>query len=309
VSGNSKTLGLTSNPIVAKWGKGEDALGYETRRLIAAGREIYSNVFLINTHLLSVELPRGNDSPRLFHDGSPLPRIDSLIVRSTRRLGDGLSAMLRCLVLQGCDILDPVGRHGHGKGGKLTTSIKRFKRGVGTTTFLAFSRSAAFALTKRLADSGQFPLIAKPVSGKGGRGVVRLDSPDDLLRHVRDFYRKKQNATLLLQPFEEFVNEFRVVVFFGKSLGAARKIPAKGAVAANAAQGGVFEAADRPDVEDFAVENVDKIGILGVDVGETRDGGFRIIEANRAPEWQAFDKALDCDTAKQIVTLARKRRQ
>jgi hypothetical protein len=304
MSKNSRMLGLTSNPIVSKWGKGESVLAYETRRLIKAGREVYGNVFLINPFLVAVELPRGEETPLLFHNGLPMPKIDSLIVRSTHRLGDGLSALLRCLVLRGCDILDPVGRQGHSKGSKLTTSIKRFNRGVGSTTFLAFSKSAAMDLVKRLGDSGQFPLVGKPIAGKGGKGVTRLDNPDDLLKYVKNFYGRKQRATLLLQPFEEFINEFRVMVFFGRSLGIARKIAADGSVAANVTRGGTFVKADRSDIVDYALKNSDSIGILGVDVGETAQGKFRIIEANRAPKWQAFDEALNCDTAKEIVTLA-----
>jgi len=283
MSRDSRTLGLTSNPIVAKWGRGESAFTYETRRLIEAGREIYGRVSLINPHLLSVELPKGDNAPRIFHEGNPLPEIESLIIRSTRMLGDGLSALIRCLSLQGCDILDPAGRHGRGRGSKLSTSIKRFQRGVGSTTFMAFSRSAALALVKRLSDVDEFPLVGKPIAGKGGKGVTRLDSPEELLAYVKNFYGRKKKASLLLQPFEKFVNEFRVVVFFGQPLGIARKILAEGAVAANAAQGGVFVAADRADIVKFAVENVDSIGILGVDVGETDDGELRIIEANRAP--------------------------
>lgn len=302
-----KTLGLISRPIVNNWGRKERSFGYETRRLIQAGREIYGNVVLINPFLVSVELPRRDDTPQLVHDGRPLGAVHSLIIRSTRRLGDGLTATVRCLALQGCDILDPLSRQGYRRGGKLTTSIRRFKAGVGTSTYFAFSRAAACDLAEKLKGAGEFPLIAKPVDGSGGRGVVRIESPEDLLRHINNFYRRKKNATLLLQPFEEFVNEYRVIVFFGQSLGIVQKTPAECAIAANAAQGGTFEPADRPDIVKFALEEADKTGILGVDVGETKQGGLRIIEANRAPRWQAFDETLGCNTARKILILARER--
>lgn len=307
MSPKTRTLGLISAPVVNNWGRKERILGYEMRRLIQAGRSIYGSVILINPLLVTVELPRGREAPRLTHDGGPMPEIDSLIVRSIYKLGDGLSATVRCLALQGCDILDPVNRGGRSSGSKLPTSIKRFTAGVGSSTFLAFGRSGAGDLLKLLVDEERFPLIAKPVAGRGGKGIERLDTPEDLARYVRDFYRKKEKATLLLQTFEEFSNEFRVITFFGKPLGIIRKIPAEGAVAANAAQGGIFERTGRPDVIEYVAENVDHVGILGVDVGELASGGFRIIEANRAPNWQAFDRALDMDTAAEIVTLARGR--
>ena len=306
MSKERKTLALISRPIVDKWGRGEASFGYEARHLIRAGRETYGNVLLINPFLISVELPRGSDTPRLLHEGALLPAIDSLIVRSTHKLGDSLSATVRSLRLLGCDILDRLASKAS-RGSKLTTSISRFKMGVGSSTFLAFSREGALDLAGRLGDADRFPLITKPIDGRGRKGVLRLDTPDDLGRHVRTFYRRKSRATLLLQSFEEFTSEFRVMLFFGQPLGIARKIPAEGAVAANAAQGGTFVPADRPDAVCYAVENVDSVGILGVDVGETGDGEFRIIEANRAPRWQAFDTALGCDTAKTIVTLARER--
>jgi glutathione synthase/RimK-type ligase-like ATP-grasp enzyme len=304
VGKETRTLGLISSPIVTNWEKGEKSFGYEARRLIRAGRDIYGSVFLINPFLVSVELPQGSDMPVLYHDGRMMPRIDSLIVRSTYRLGDGLTATVRCLAHQGCDVLDPLTRQSRKGGSKLTTSISRFKGGVGSTTYLAFSRTSAVALAKRLAEGDRFPLITKPVSGRGGTGVVRLDSQDELLAHIERFYRRKTKATLLLQPFEGFLSEFRVILFFGKSLGIVRKIPAEGAVAANAAQGGAFVPTDRPDVEEYVCAKADRAGILGVDVGEKEDSRFRIIEANRAPKWETFDKTLNLDTARTIVSLA-----
>ncbi len=302
-----KTLGLVSSLIANNWGRGESALTYETRRLLEVGREIYGEVFLINTNLVSVELPRGEEAPSLYQEGRPMPEIDSLIVRSTYRLGGGLNATLRCLALRGCDILDRIGLQGGRRSGKLGTSIKRFSEGVGSTTYLAFGRAAAEDLAKRLERAGRFPLIAKPIGGSGGKGVVKLDDKQGLLQYVRSFYSKKRKTPLMLQPFEEFVNEFRVILFFGRSLGIARKIAAEGSVAANAAQGGTFVAVDRPDIVDYACSNVSKIGIFGVDIGETASDGLRIIEANRAPRWEAFDGALSCDTARTIVKLARER--
>jgi hypothetical protein len=272
-----------------------------------AGRDIYGEVFLINPNLVALELVRGEETPRLVHDGSPMPQIDSLIIRSTYRLGGGLNAAVRALALQGCDILDRIGLQGSRRSGKLGTSIKRFSEGVGSTTYLAFGRGAAEDLAKRLSREKRFPLIAKPVGGSGGKGVVKLDNKTQLLRHIRDFFGRKKRTPLMLQPFEEFVNEFRVILFFGQPLGTARKIPAEGSVAANAAQGGTFVVADRPDIVDYACNSVSKIGIFGVDIGETAEDGLRIIEANRAPKWEAFDNALSCNTARTIVTLARKR--
>jgi hypothetical protein len=307
VKRDRKTLGLVSSLIANNWGRGESALTYETRKLIEAGREVYGEVFLINPNLVSVELPRGDEAPRIYHDGRPMPEINSLIIRSTYRLGGGLNATIRCLALQGCDILDRIGLQGGRRSGKLGTSIKRFSEGVGSTTYLAFGRSAAEDLAKRLDRAGRFPLIAKPIGGSGGKGVVKLDDRQELLQYVRSFYSKKKRTPLMLQPFEKFVNEFRVVLFFGQPLGTARKIPAEGSVAANAAQGGTFVLAERPDIVDYACSSVSKVGIFGVDIGETAKDGLRIIEANRAPRWEAFDRALSCDTARAIVTLARKR--
>jgi hypothetical protein len=302
-----KTLGLICQTIVKHWGEDEESFGYEACGVIEAGREIYGSVALINPRLMSIELPRGGTAPVLFHDGRPLLRIDSLMVRSSVRLGDGLAATIRCLKLVGCDILDPLTRQGGKPGTKLLTSINRFEGRVGSSTYLAFSRRAAEEMAQRLAAEDRFPLIGKPIDGHGGKGVVRLDTKRDVQRYIADLYSRNRNATILLQPFEAFAREFRVVVFFGEPLGIALKQPARGSVAANAAQGGVFVQADRPDVIDYVLQNTDETGILGVDVGEKQDGELRIIEANRAPKWEAFDKALGCNTAREIVKRARAR--
>ena len=300
------TLGLVSGPIARNWGKGEKSFGYEARRLLAAGRKIYGNAIAINPSLASVELPRGEHLPRIFHEGKLLPEIHSLAVRSTSRLR-GLPAILRCLAAHGCDILDPKSRTGSKGGSKLTTSVTRFEKGVGSSTWLAFGLEAALDLAERLSNSDSFPLLGKPEKGHGGKGVTRIDDCEELVRYVKNLYSKNSATTLLLQPFESFENEFRVVTFFGKTIGIARKIPVEGKIAANAAQGGTFVPADRPDVVDYTEANASKVGILGVDVGETTDGELRIIEANRAPKWEEFDRALQIDTALEIVKLARKR--
>lgn len=151
------------------------------------------------------------------------------------------------------------------------------------------------------------PLVAKPVAGRGGHGVVVLRDPAEAARHLDALYGADPAATLLVQAAERFVAEYRVMVCFGAVLGVARKLPREGAVAANAAQGGVFAPAERPDVAAFVAAHADPVGILGVDVGEVDDGSLRLIEANRAPQWQAFDAALGIDTAREIVRHARQR--
>lgn len=307
-------FGLISRKVSRRWAPPrtiEEIPSYEGRRLLQHARTRYDGVVVIDPLAVGVDLVRGARTPRIFHRGEELPLIDTVMVRSSGGLRDSLGGVLRALVAHGADVIDPIeGASGEG-GTKLFTTFDRFSVGVGTTTSLAFSLDAAYALLDRLWTEGRFPLFAKPVRGRKGRGVARLETLGEATAFAAEVFAEAVNdpgaAVLLVQALERFVTEFRVMLIFGEAMGVARKTPAVGALAANAAQGGTFQAVDRPEVAEFAARHCDPVGVLGVDVGEVEDGSFRIIEANRAPLWEHFDVALGVDTAERVIDHAHRR--
>lgn len=300
-------FGMTSRIIVDAWERRDRITSYETARFIAAARDEYGEVELINPNLVAVELTNGRSSPRIYHDGAELPFIDTLMIRGTKGIGPGIDGLVRALRAQGCDVLDDADSFDEDGGSKLGSSFERFEGCVGSDTYLAFGRRAATDLVERLILEGKLPLLGKPIAGRKGRGVIALHTAEAALSYVNALYDEAPTTTTLLQRLERFVAEYRVMLFFGDCLGIAKKIPATDEVAANHARGGTFIPSDRVDVEAFARKAVDPASILGVDVGETELGELVVIESNRAPQFLAFDAALGCDTARRIVQLARER--
>ena len=305
----NKTLGIISTHIRENWGRPLDELNYETQELLQHGKEIYGEALLLDPSRLFINLPRCASSPDVYHDGMEIPVIHSLIVRGTGGVGDAVIAAVRCLSLRGCDILDPLDRFDGSGPSKLSTSISRFKRGVATTTHFAFSESGSLQLVDHLVEQDALPVIGKPIDGKQGKDIVLLKTRDELVQYVKSHFEARPGVTLFVQKFMEFVSEFRVMTFFGESLGVVLKVRLPGALTANAATGGQFKRSDRPDVEQFVLNKCSREGILGIDVGETADGQLHIIEENRSPQWQAFDVAMECKFAREILVRARKRLQ
>ena len=297
---------MTSRIIVDAWERRHEIRSYETNQFIAAAREVYGEVVLLNPHRVAIELPRHGAQPRILHEGNELPRIDTLLLRGTKGLGAALTGLVMALKLQGCEVLDAHEEFDDQGATKLPSSFRRFEKRVGSSTYLAFSKETAEEFVRQLAAERRFPLLGKPVAGRKGRGITALPTLEDALEYVRALYEDLA-VVMLLQTLETFVAEYRVMVFLGQSLGVIRKIAAPGEIAANYDRGGTFVACERPDVEAFAIHAVDPMGIFGVDIGETEDGTLTVIENNRAPNFAAFDAALGHDTARKIVDLARLR--
>lgn len=300
-------FGITSRILVDAWERLDHIRSYETRRFIAAAREVYGEVVLLNPSLVGIELPRRGGAPRIFHAGAELAPLDALLLRGTKGLGDGATGLVRALRAQGCDVLDPAESFEENGGSKLGSSFDRHAAHVGSETYLAFGRDAAVQLVERLAAEGKLPLVGKPIAGRKGRGVTALCSVEEALAYVDALYTEAPGTTALLQRLERFVAEYRVMLFFGTSLGIARKVSAPEKLAANAAQGGTYMPSDRADVVAFAQQAIKPVSFVGADVGETEAGDLVIIEANHAPLFSAFDAALGCDTARLVVELARRR--
>jgi len=130
-----------------------------------------------------------------------------------------------------------------------------------------------------------YPLIVKPVGGREGEGVNRVEEREELEAALEE-----AEFPVLLQEYLDIEEEYRVLVVGGKALGTALKEAGDGEAAArNYAQGAEFTAVERPEIEDAAVEIARLMGIevAGVDIVETADGYYEL-ECNRCPQFEGF---------------------
>lgn len=280
-------------------------VGGETRALIAAAQQRFDEVVLINPYLVTYTFKRGETRPRIVLNNYDISHLDVAIIRLTRGHESATACLARSLSLAGCDVVDPISRFSSGRGGsKLRTTISRFETGVGSTTYLAFSRVSAHELLRSIEEDNGLPLIAKPIAGTQGSGVRLLETHDQAISSIDSFFSSAYGEPILLQEYVQFVHEYRVLMIDNQCLGVVEKIAQQpGQVALNAAQGGRFVAADRSDIVAFLqLCYPDARGILGYDVGIDTTGNVHIIEANRAPGWIGpTEDALGINVADHII--------
>lgn len=299
-----QTLGIASSHISKKWGMGIDCLNYETKELLEWGGDIFGASMLINPKKVSYSYINDRLKPVILHEGTPLAHINCLVVRGTSSIAEPVAALAHSLAITGSAVLDPMSRFCGGTPGKLLTTIDRFDKKNGSSSFVSFNWDGSFQDSLWFGEQVGYPLIAKPMTGSKGRGVVSLESQQDMTEYLGRHFLQSPETPVLLQKKEEIVMEFRVLIASGQSLGVVSKRGSAGSITANKATGGVFKKENRKDVEQYVVDQVSGEGILGVDVCETADGSFRIIEANRAPAWQEFDRASGGRVAERIVKIA-----
>ncbi len=150
-----------------------------------------------------------------------------------------------------------------------------------------------------IAGAISYPLIVKPVSGREGEGVTRIDEREELEAALDE-----AEFPVLLQEYIEIEDEYRVLVVGDEPLGTAVKKAEEGAETRNYAQGAEFAAVDAPAVERAAVAIADlmEIEVAGVDIVEAADGTLYEIECNRCPQFEGFAEAHpDVDVPGRIV--------
>jgi len=294
---------------VADYLDGNAPLNYETSSLFAEAEKVFGNTILIHPWRVQYEFCRDEENPRITMDDCDLSSLSCLIVRSTSGYEQAISVLVRSLRLCGCTIIDPANRFSGEPASKLMTTIDRYEKGVGSDSYYAFSLPQALSLIQELAARKTFPMLSKPIGGKRGRDVIFLESASAAEDLARAFFQEStaKDTPFFIQPFIAFETEYRVMVVGDRVIGMAKKIKPKGSVAANTALGGKLESWEDKEVAQSALNNVNLEGVLGVDIARDQEGKLHIIEANRAPLWQAFEEATGVRVAAEIIQYARTR--
>ncbi len=280
-----------------------DELNGEKKALYDAASKHFEQVLLIDPQDVLYFFERGAARPRILYNDQDIAGLNVLMVRSTGGREASSAMLAHALAFCGCNTVDPLERFSIGFASKLLSTISRFKRGVGSNSYIAFGARNAAELLRRLNISAEQPILYKPAAGRKGEGVLTFSELGAALEFAGQAAPDMAEAEqpFLFQTLERFVAEYRVMVMDGEVLGMAAKSRADGAVAANAAQGGSFAPADVPEVAKFVREHVSQQGLLGVDVALDDEGALHIIETNRAPLWGAFEAATGIQVADEVI--------
>ena len=83
-------------------------------------------------------------------------------------------------------------------------------------------------------------IVLKPLYGKGGEGIIRLQENEDMVEEVKNFI-KDQDEPIMVQPFlpEVKYGDKRIIILDGEPVGCLNRIPAKGEFRSNLGVGGI----------------------------------------------------------------------
>ena len=83
-------------------------------------------------------------------------------------------------------------------------------------------------------------IVLKPLYGKGGEGIIRLEENEDMVEEVKNFI-KDQDEPIMVQPFlpEVKYGDKRIIILDGEPVGCLNRIPAKGEFRSNLGVGGI----------------------------------------------------------------------
>ena len=83
-------------------------------------------------------------------------------------------------------------------------------------------------------------IVLKPLYGKGGEGIIRLQNSEDIFIKIERFI-KDQEEPIMVQPFLPEVEngDKRIILLNGEPVGCLNRIPAKGEFRSNLGVGGI----------------------------------------------------------------------
>lgn len=153
---------------------------------------------------------------------------------------------------------------------------------------------------QKILEKMTFPIIAKPIMGRKGRGIQKLND----LREAQDFFIKN-NENYLAQEFFPMVSDFRIFVVGGKVVGGFQRFVNKGEYKSNIHGTRAEKIVINDTMKKAAIDSTNAMGyeIAGVDLFED-NGKVYIIEVNVSPQWEKFKFVTGINPAEHIIKYA-----
>jgi ribosomal protein S6--L-glutamate ligase len=184
--------------------------------------------------------------------------------------------------------------------GKMHQAKRLFECGINhPATFQANSLTR----WKNFIDDVEFPIIAKPVFGRKGRGIQKLNDAKEAV----DFF-SKNNQDYLAQQFFPITSDYRVFVVGGEVVGGFQRFINEGEYKSNihGTKAEKIELSEKMKKIAIEAANAMDYEIAGVDIFE-HDGELYIIEVNVSPQWEKFKLVTGINPADHIIKHAIKR--
>jgi RimK family alpha-L-glutamate ligase len=170
---------------------------------------------------------------------------------------------------------------------------------------LPFINSCVYGLNEKAAVElrDKYPKIIKHNLSSRGKEVFKVKSGRGLTRIFNQEYFAR---TMLVQPFLMAGEDLRIIVLGGNAIGAMKRIARKGKYLTNYSQGGMVENYDLnsdSDAKDIAERTAKHflLDYVGVDLMKGEDGNWKVLEVNRACQFQGFEKATGINVPEKVI--------
>lgn len=150
-------------------------------------------------------------------------------------------------------------------------------------------------------DQLVFPVIAKPIFGSKGHGIMKFESQKSAL-----VFLKKHNRDYFLQEYIPIDGDLRIFVVGGKAIAGMKRYILPKDFRSNASLGAFCEPiVITPPIEKLACLAAQAMNyeIAGVDIIE-KDEKFLVLEVNSAPQWKKLKEVTGINPAQAIVNYA-----
>ncbi len=151
---------------------------------------------------------------------------------------------------------------------------------------------------------GGYPVIAKPVCGRQGEGVMRIMDADDAGQRVLPALDRRRGMMVQRYLAPDNRRDLRVLVIGSQLVCAAELVPASGDFRANFHLGAEMRAADLPaELGQIAVNAAAAVGcdVAGVDLMIDGHRAPYIVEVNYSPGFKGMEAASGLDIAARII--------
>lgn len=235
-----------------------------------------------------------------FNDTDLIESFDILIVRSSQKNPSLARILVQFFIKKNKFVLDSVISDRH-IAGKVFQAAIFSQNNIPHPKTLTTQSLATF---EAHCDQLGLPIVAKPIVGSQGKGIVLLESMDSAI----DFFKDHKESYL----FQEKINlesDYRIFIVNNEILGAIKRDVMRGDFRTNASLGATTSAY-QPEAEmvSLAIKANQALGydVAGVDIVKMPDG-YIVFEVNNAPQWQAFKKSTGISVAEKIIDFTIKK--
>ena len=148
----------------------------------------------------------------------------------------------------------------------------------------------------------KYPFVTKATLGSHGDHVYKIEDEKEL----KEIIKKYGSKNLIFQEFQTSGFDLRVIVLEGRVSGIMMRTPRKGNFLSNFSQGGSvlqYKGKDIPEIKSIALKAAKhfKLDYVGVDLMRGNDGGWKVLEVNRACQFHGFEKSLKVNVAQNLI--------